>query len=216
MTNNELKKLALVGEGVKIEFKKKANHPDRIVNEIVAFANTKGGTLLIGVDDDGKISGTSHPEDDLVFIKQYLEDHIKPSPELLSGIIPVSSKKGVVWIKVLNQNKRLYASFLNPEDETGTVYVRLADESVKASPELRRILRNSARQGGRIIRFSEVESTLLKSLETDGKSTLPELVQKTGIKKKIVSNCLVNLVLANVLQIIPNQPRDFYIYKDEP
>ena len=215
MTNNELKKLALVGEGVKIEFKKKANHPDRIVNEIVAFANTKGGTLLIGVDDDGRISGISHPEDDFIFIKQYLKDHIKPSPELLSGIIPVSSKKGVVWIKVLNPNKRLYASFLNPEDETGTVYVRLADESVKASPELRRILRNSARQGGRIIRFSEVESTLLKSLETDGKSTLFELVQKTGLKKKIVSNCLVNLVLANVLQIIPNQPRDFYIYKDE-
>ena len=216
MTSNELKILAQSGEGVRTEFKQKANHPDRIVNEIVAFANTKGGTLLIGVHDNGQVSGVKHPEDDQVFIIQFLKDHIKPKPELSYGIIPVGPKKGVIWIKVTNQSRRLFASHLSSEPEAGVVYVRIADESVKASAELRRILRNASTPRGRIIQFSDIESTILKALEDQERSTLPDLVQATGIKKKVVSNCLVNLVLAKVLEIIPHQPNDFFIFKDEP
>ncbi|MFA6003354.1 MAG: ATP-binding protein [Elusimicrobiota bacterium] len=43
------------GESLIVEFK--ARYTSRIDEDIVAFANTKGGTLLLGVRDDGVVSG---------------------------------------------------------------------------------------------------------------------------------------------------------------
>jgi len=57
MTLQEVNKLARDGEGLHVEFKKKVAHPEKIVREIIAMANTEGGYLLIGVDDDGTVSG---------------------------------------------------------------------------------------------------------------------------------------------------------------
>ncbi len=48
MTLQEVKDLAIKGEGLQIEFKKKAAYPEKIVREVIALANTQGGTLLIG------------------------------------------------------------------------------------------------------------------------------------------------------------------------
>lgn len=53
MTPEDLKALIAVGEGPMLEFKRSgATHLGR---EICAFANTMGGRILIGVDDDGVI-----------------------------------------------------------------------------------------------------------------------------------------------------------------
>ncbi len=60
----ELKKLVSEGEGIQLEFKRKASYPEKIVRELIAFANTEGGTLLIGVDDDGSVPGVKYPEEE--------------------------------------------------------------------------------------------------------------------------------------------------------
>lgn len=45
------------GENSSIEFKLQEAHPDAIAKEIVAFANTRGGTILLGIDDTGAVIG---------------------------------------------------------------------------------------------------------------------------------------------------------------
>ena len=45
------------GEDSFVEFKRDAVHPNSLARELVAFANTQGGTVLLGVDDDGSVSG---------------------------------------------------------------------------------------------------------------------------------------------------------------
>jgi predicted HTH transcriptional regulator len=62
----ELRKLAIQGEGIQLEFKRKATHPEKVVREMIAFANTHGGTVLIGVDDDGSLVGVKYPEDEMI------------------------------------------------------------------------------------------------------------------------------------------------------
>lgn len=52
---NQLKLLLREGEGLSVEFKEKFT--SRIDEDMVAFANTKGGILLLGVRDDGTVSG---------------------------------------------------------------------------------------------------------------------------------------------------------------
>jgi len=53
--NEKLKLLVAEGEGLTVEFKER--YTSRIDRDIVAFANTKGGYILLGVADNGKITG---------------------------------------------------------------------------------------------------------------------------------------------------------------
>ena len=215
MNLENIRRLVSQGEGEKLEFKKKANHPDRIINELVAFANTNGGILFIGVDDYGSLSGLKFPDEDKYHVLDLLDQKVRPKLSVKSGVTPLNQRKGIVWFEVMNVSNRVYSVIDEPELEQGTVYFRIKDESIKASPELRRILRNTGKPRGRTIQFSEIESSVLKALESVGESSLTELILLTGLKKKIISNCLVNLVLANVLRIIPGQPDDLFTFNDE-
>lgn len=54
---NRLRELILQGENIGVEFKSARAHPDAIAKELVAFANTQGGSLLVGVENGGVITG---------------------------------------------------------------------------------------------------------------------------------------------------------------
>jgi ATP-dependent DNA helicase RecG len=55
MKRNELQLIIKEGEGLTVEFKEK--YTPKIDRDIVAFANTKGGLLLLGINDKGKVIG---------------------------------------------------------------------------------------------------------------------------------------------------------------
>ncbi|MCI0470125.1 MAG: putative DNA binding domain-containing protein, partial [Candidatus Aminicenantes bacterium] len=58
-TEIEIKQLITGGENSSVEFKSSAVTSDSLAREIVAFANSSGGIVLIGVEDDGEITGLS-------------------------------------------------------------------------------------------------------------------------------------------------------------
>ena len=53
----QIKQLIEQGENSAVEFKSSEVRPESLAREIVAFANSSGGTILIGVEDSGKITG---------------------------------------------------------------------------------------------------------------------------------------------------------------
>ena len=55
LTAEQVKLLIREGEGLTVEFKE--HYTPRIDEDIVAFANARGGTLLLGVRDDGSVTG---------------------------------------------------------------------------------------------------------------------------------------------------------------
>ena len=62
MSNEPLTEAALLerialGEHTRQQFKRTFSSPDALAAELAAFANSGGGTLLIGVDDDGTVTG---------------------------------------------------------------------------------------------------------------------------------------------------------------
>jgi predicted HTH transcriptional regulator len=63
-----LKKLILQGEGTTLDFKKTITSVEKIAKSLVAFANNKGGQLLIGVADDGVIRGVKSEDEERYMI----------------------------------------------------------------------------------------------------------------------------------------------------
>src|SRR3954469_21091866 len=61
-TRSELLRLIRGGEDTFLELKVKLSNTERIAQAIVALANTAGGTIIFGVNDQLRIEGVSNPE----------------------------------------------------------------------------------------------------------------------------------------------------------
>jgi Predicted transcriptional regulator containing an HTH domain and an uncharacterized domain shared with the mammalian protein Schlafen len=57
MTKAELLEMTMIGQNSRIEFARDDLNMDRLAKVVVAFANHKGGRILLGVEDDGTITG---------------------------------------------------------------------------------------------------------------------------------------------------------------
>lgn len=74
---SELKHIISKGEGVQLDFKTEISDSQKIASTLVAFANTKGGSLLIGVKDTGKIKGVD-PSEEIYMVDQAISKYVKP------------------------------------------------------------------------------------------------------------------------------------------
>jgi hypothetical protein len=62
LTETALLERIALGEHTRQQFKRSFNNPDALAAELAAFANSGGGTLLIGVNDDGSLAGLDAAE----------------------------------------------------------------------------------------------------------------------------------------------------------
>jgi len=99
MHQADLRNLIQTGESGWLEFKKRVPGAEKMAREIAAFANTKGGTILVGVDDNGVVRGIrSYFEEEFVLFQAAHEMCV---PEVPVGIEMVHTSAGdVIVVKV--------------------------------------------------------------------------------------------------------------------
>lgn len=202
----DLKKLVARGEGQNLEFKRKAPFPEKIVREMIAFANTSGGVLLIGVDDDGSIPGLKHPEDDSHVVSQALK-FCKPKLPVKEEWIPIGNSRSVIHYHISESNRKPHYFFTNGSKNS---FVRVADQSIKASYEVKEIARRARRKRDIKFHFGEHEKMLMQYLDKNPTITVKEFMQLGKLKRFYASRKLILLVLANVLRIIPHEKEDLF------
>ena len=202
----DLKKLVSRGESASLEFKKKAAYPDKIVREMIAFANSRGGTVLVGISDDGEIAGLKHAEGESYVIQQALRK-CTPRLPVTETFIPVGNARHVIQYHIQeSRNKPHY--FLDGEKKEA--YIRVNDQSIKASREVREIARRSQAKKDIRFHYGEHEQLLMRYLDINPSITLKQFMQVSGLKKFYASKKLVLLVLANVLEITPHEKGDLF------
>jgi predicted HTH transcriptional regulator len=211
MTLQDIRVLASKGEGLKIEFKKKATHPEKIVRELIALANSSGGDLLIGVDDDGTVSGQRFIEEEIFVMEKAIQELIFPQLAYEVFLIKLNEKKGVAVFKIPLSSERPH--YLKEKDRK-QAFIRVADRSVQASREVWEVLRRGKAQRDTIFTYSWKEELLMKAMQETGKITLKEYAKLAKLPKFIASKTLVRLVLANVLVIHPQEADDFFTLKE--
>ncbi len=203
--------LASKGEGLRIEFKKKATFPEKIVRELIAFANTSGGDLLIGVDDDGTVSGQRYIEEEIFVMEKAIKEFIFPPLDYQLFSIKLNEIKGVAVFKVPVSTLRPH--YLKEKDKK-QAYIRVADRSVQASKEVWEILRRGKTPKDMVFTYGRKEEILMKALAESERITLKEFSKLANLPRFLASKTLVRLVLANVLLIHPQESEDFFTLKD--
>ena len=212
MKLQELEDLVSKGEGQLLEFKLKANFPEKIVKEMVAFANTSGGKLLIGVDDDGRMAGLKFAEEDKYAIERAIKLHIRPRIRYQLRSVPINRKRSILHYTIL-ENKKKPSYYLSDPDKRGKVYVRVRDKSVQASREMVQILKRSNLNKSYPIRLGEKEQLLFQYIEQHGTTTLARFMEISGLSRFKASQILISLVVSNILHIEIGEKSDYFSMK---
>lgn len=196
---SDLRRLVTAGENTYIEFKREIPSPEKIAREIAALANTHGGTLLIGVDDDGSIVGVAGYEEQEYLLEMAVNGLCDPPAEIRVEIVAVSRKRDVLVVTVVESHRKPVAV---KSADGRQVYVRERDKSVKASPERAAVLRNSSAPRGVTFEFGPNEQKLLRYLDEYGRITVNGFANLIHTGRGKASGILVNLTSAGILQLV--------------
>ncbi len=203
-----IKDLVKKGENLTTEFKLKATHPEKILKEIVAFANTDGGNLLIGVDDNLEIKGLKFAEEDEFLLIRAIEKHCWPPVNFKLKIAVLPNTREILLFEIPKSTEKPH--FVNFE-EGKIAYVRVNDKSVQASKEVRKYLAAQNSQKDIQFTYGDKESKLMQYLEENNQITVIDFSKIAKIPMWLASKTLVLLALANVLKIIPGELNDSFI-----
>lgn len=203
--------LVSAGEGAHLEFKRKAAFPDKIVKEMIAFANTAGGTLLIGVDDDGVLQGLRYPEEEALEVRKAIQKHCRPSMAYEEIIVALTAKKSILRYDIPVSPQRPH--HFRVSSRVRETYIRVRDMSIKASREMIDIVRIGKQNKNIQFTYGAHESSLMRYLDDHPSITLKEFQTLSGLDLITASRKLVTLVLANVIRITPTEKGDLYSRK---
>lgn len=203
MTFRDLQAIVAQGEGLHVEFKRKLPEWEKLMREIVAFANTEGGILLIGVDDDGQIPGTRDPREVEEALDIFIREYTAPVPDYRLETIPLSAKRAVVAIHVPESLLKPHRALERPLTPPGQVLIRIADSSARASKEMVELLKFSARPRDMKVEYGDKERLLMQHLAQRPHITVTAFAQLAKIARPIASKTLIHLAKANVIRIVP-------------
>ncbi len=128
------------GEGPRLDFKRDLSSPRSVLKDIVAFANTAGGIVVVGLDDDGSTVGVADPLRQEERLSSSISDGI--SPQLLPDIYAASyGEHELLVVEVAHHPAPFHLRAEGPERG---VYVRLGSTSRRAEPEMLAELRRQA------------------------------------------------------------------------
>jgi len=198
------------GESETVEFKRKFSTSRKIAKEMIAFANTKGGYILFGVDDDKSISGVESEKSELDLIETAARFYCEPEIKYSTEIVPVNSKDVVVII-IPESNKKPHKLIDENDKKSARVYIRYKDKSIIASKETASILKFSNFDNSPlVINLGDAEKILLKYLEEYDKISVKEFKKLANISERRAGRTLVNLVRAGVIRHHSLDGREFF------
>jgi ATP-dependent DNA helicase RecG len=160
MLKHELIEIIANGENSEIEFKRDDIRPEQLAKEIVAFANTYGGKLFVGIEDDGSLSGIQRADLEPWVMDTVCGRYIHPALVPKYEEIQVDVKQRVAVITVPMGSSKPYV-VRNKDRED--FYIRVGSISRLASRE--QIVRMSASGGMLHVETMPVPRTSMKSLD---------------------------------------------------
>ena len=205
----DLHELIAQGEGEELEFKQKTTHPSRISRTLASLANTRGGQVLVGVDDAGRILGVRDAEEELFVLREAAQHYVEPPLTTLRYHELEEDGRTVLVVTVPESQYKPHRAQVAPNEWRG--YVRVRDASVQTSGLTEKLLeRQQPKSPFERIPLNKQELAVIDYLRTNARITLPQFMKLVNFGKRRAYQTLMKLVLHGYIRHHDKEKEPYY------
>jgi len=185
------------GENQVLDFKFEISDARKIARTLVAFSNTDGGKLLIGVKDNGKIAGI-RSEEEYHMLDAAAELYCRP-------VVPFKVQKWTILgktileVDITRADKR--PCLAQNEHERWLAYLRVEDQNLLANRIMIKVWHKEKRKKGIFLEYSNAEKLLLDYLKTNDFITLSKFCRICKIPLQQAEEILSDFIVLEIIQI---------------
>ncbi len=201
-----IRNLITRGEGQTLDFKFCITDSKKIARTLAAFSNCDGGKLLIGVKDNGNISGIRSDEE-FYMIQAAAEMYCRPTVTFESTNWEINGKT-ILEITVPKSDKKPHYAIT--DDGKWKVFVRSGDQNFIGNRILLKTWEAKKRKTGTLVKFTKKEKTLLEFLDKHGSITLSRFQKIANIPRYIAEKILINFIVLDIVGIEFTEKGVFY------
>ncbi len=184
------------GEHEHQDFKYAITDSKKIAKSLSAFANTGGGSLLIGVKDNGRIAG-ANPDEEYYMIESAATLYSQPKVDFRAVLWEVDGKQ-VLEIVIPKGDNPPYKA----KDASGKflTYVRVKDENILADRVIVKWMENTKKGRNTIINYSRKQEFVLQYIEEKGKICVDDVMKYLQLSKFDAEEVLIELACAGIIE----------------
>lgn len=205
-----LQQLIAQGEHQQQDFKYKVMDAEKLARSVSAFANTDGGRLLIGVRDDGHISGI-RSEEEIYMMHSAAYKYCEPQPSIHFDTLHAEGRNVVIATVPPSPQKPVFAL---TTDGKRRAYIRIHDENILASPVHLDIWRQESSRQGALMHYSNDEAQLLAALREHPAATLNQTVRHARLPRHKVIRLLARFISFGIATWTYQEERFLFSLKD--
>jgi predicted HTH transcriptional regulator len=194
--SNYIQKLIQQGEHQTQDFKYCISDSKKIARSLVAFANTDGGRLLIGVKDNGRIAGV-RSEEEYYMVESAAKIYSKPPIDFTTRQHSVDGK---TVLEVMIEPSAEKPHFAKDDDGKWWAYFRKDDENKLATKVMIEVWKHQKSSKGILINYSDDEKMLLDYLEKNETISVGKYARIAHLSYKKAEQIIVNFRSLNILK----------------
>ena len=188
------------GEGNQLEFLVTVNDQKKFAQTICAFANTAGGSVLIGVKENGKITGID-PSAEFDVIQNAVERYCLPVVELDIKTWQ-EDRHLVLQITVIRGEEQVRCL---SDDGSYKAYIRVESETILANKIIIGMWKFQQKEFPCPTEFSKETNLVIHWLEGSEWTSISQLYKKDELPKKLIDTILMQLLCWNVIQLVAKE-----------
>jgi predicted HTH transcriptional regulator len=193
--NPYIPQLIRQGEHERLDFKFEISDARKIARTFSAFSNRSGGTLLIGVKDNGRIAGI-RSEEEYYMAESAASLYCRPAVQFTAEKWMVDGKM-VLEVKIPELSEK--PVMVKEEDGHWKAYYRIMDQNIKANDVQLKVWKQ--KKSAVFIRYSRDEELLLEFLTQNETITISRFVKLARLRHFEAENILANLILSGVIHM---------------
>jgi len=197
MKSKYIHNLIARGEHQQLDFKFEISSARKIARTFSAFANTDGGTLLIGVKDNGAIAGV-RSEEEKFMAESAATLFCKPAVHFVSKEWIINDK---VILEIIIRKGEEVPYFAKNDEDNWRVYIRVNDQNVLANKILVKAMKRKNSGTGTYIKYTEKEKFLLEYLEKHNSITFSSFKKLAKVSPYRAENILTNFLSLDIITI---------------
>ncbi|NWJ50291.1 MAG: ATP-binding protein [Bacteroidetes bacterium] len=201
-----IQKLILQGEHQQLDFKFEISDAKKIARSLVAFANTDGGRLLVGVKDNGAIAGV-RTDEEFYMVEMAAQLYCKPPVHFTVAQHKVQGRT-VLEIYVPKSEEAPHSA--RDKEDKWMIYIRVKDKNFLANSILLKVWKRKKQSQGTTLHYTEPEKNLLKYLSEFQQITFREFIQRAAIKRNVAETILVNFISLGIVEIDFQENETYY------